>query len=94
MKAIVVIDMPESCDECPCYYKDFFVCRVAKKENENWYGTKPNWCPLKSMPNRDPISDEEIASEEDYEVRKFCGAFNLGWNNCLDEIGGQDEDTI
>ena len=90
MKAIVVIDMPESCDECPCYYKDFFVCRVAKKENENWYGTKPNWCPLKPMPNRDPISEEMM----DDETKGFGLAFNSGWNNCLDEIGEDDEDTL
>lgn len=107
MKAIVVIDMPESCDVCPCYYKDFFVCRVAKKENENWYGIKPNWCPLKPMPEP---KDVEVNGIEDimhteYSIEVItnkCIAttrlatdklISLGWNACLDEIGEEDEQT-
>ena len=50
-----------------------------------------DWCPLRPIPNRNPISKEEIANEDDYEARKFAGAFNRGWNNCLDEIGGKRE---
>lgn len=47
-KAILMIDMPESCDECPlCIerYRDF--CAVTGYWIMN---SKEEWCPLRPMP--------------------------------------------
>lgn len=107
MKAILITDMPKSCAECPLFFGDdecyvlkeymptmYEYSKDGKYQDAYLFPYKEkrlNWCPLRPMPNRNPISDEEIASEKDYEVRKFCGAFNRGWNNCLNEIGGEEE---
>lgn len=61
-KAVLVIDMPKDCPECPCfrvendfptYYGEF--CSVIRK---GLSGEKPEWCPLR------PISDEKAKEIE------------------------------
>ena len=79
MKAILVIDMPENCRECPvqscgfCQAKDGgkFICDIK---------IKPDWCPLKPMPQR--------ANHPDW-----CdgGRYDKGYNACIDEILGDKE---
>ena len=66
MKAILVIDMPKCCAECPLMLWDaeseyYGACCPTLKEvncvadsyieNEN-KGTIPNWCPLKPIPDK------------------------------------------
>ena len=47
MKAILAIDMPNKCDECPLFY-DYLRCQA--KEGVNIYGEeRPNNCPLKPV---------------------------------------------
>lgn len=98
MKAILVIDdMPKNCDECPI--------RLSGEPNE-WcwllkHGlddikTKPEWCPLKPMPQRQNTDEEKSSLEYIYEAENLDdfqtrGASYLyghvdGWNACLDEI--------
>ena len=51
MKAILVVDMPKSCEDCPC--TDYMFCYATQKELEiDWEVNKPSWCPLKPMPMR------------------------------------------
>lgn len=84
-KAILVIDMPKSCEDCPCWNAD---------DRKDWCGAtnvtltgcdiekeRPSWCPLKPMPNKKTIFHE-------YE---FEDLMNLGWNACIDEILGETE---
>ena len=100
MKAILVIDMPKCCAECPLmlwdaeseYYgaccptlKEDNCVADSYKENEN-KGTKPNWCPLKPMPQKNEIKNEE-------EFMNVCGwmyevqtGMDIGWNDCIEEI--------
>ena len=59
MKAILIIDeMPENCAECPMH--DFLdddnfddsrtKCRMCRGVvNDDGFGTRPKWCPLKPM---------------------------------------------
>lgn len=48
MKAILVIDMPKDCRECPCFY-DWLYCQA--KDGLDVLGDEiPSGCPLKSMP--------------------------------------------
>ncbi len=82
-KAILVMDMPETCKDCSCKYpsyKDYalYDCAITGKTvpiDGGRYGEKPNWCPLRELP--------EKANHPDY-----CdnGRFDKGWNACLDEI--------
>jgi len=81
MKAILVIDMPKNCDECPI--------RFSGEPNEwCWYlkhglddiKAKPSWCPLKPMPNKKEENDDPHFS--------WLGIdwWSVGWNDCLEEI--------
>ena len=82
MKAILVIDMPIDCYDCPCYYEDKDRCEVLiKKAGAD--DEKPSWCPLKAMPEK--INEKAIDfvprgywSPDDYEAK--------GWNDCIEEI--------
>lgn len=51
MKAILVIDMPKNCAECPCCYG--YYCPHLEREMGLWAirTGKPVDCPLKPMPN-------------------------------------------
>ena len=79
MKAILVIDMPETCDDCPLTEWAGGYCRLAGMfvaEDE-----RPSWCPLKPMPQKMRTDANDI--EED--------SYWQGWNSCLEEIMGETE---
>jgi hypothetical protein len=50
MKAILVIDMPTNCMDCPmCQLSEWdgeYHCFAANSDEVNFKGNKPNWCPL------------------------------------------------
>lgn len=50
MKAILVIDMPSNCDECPCFIYDGVICGALNEElfvNKEEEPIKSKRCPLK-----------------------------------------------
>ena len=89
-KAILVMDMPDSCLDCrfcreidegiEAYCEimdepdDSSLCRMI----EDYCQYRPSWCPLKELP----------------EKMKYCnGTYNgevKGWNLCLEEILKED----
>ena len=80
-KAILVIDMPESCDKCPLFH-GFYTDMTCGANN---YGIdypypkdfRQDWCPLKTMPKKvEMLSDHGL----DW--------YDRGWNACIDEILG------
>ena len=78
-KAIVVIDMPEYCMNCPCcsYSKpeSMIVCKIT---NKNTCSTgKPDWCPLKKL----PLKQDESKFDDEYE-----NGYVNGWNSCIKKI--------
>lgn len=81
-KAILVIDMPDECRNCPCFNGLDFAAYCGKEDKKIEYDidnlayTKPIWCPLKALP-------EKI----EYKLLKGIDYSN-GWNDCLDEILG------
>lgn len=89
MKAILVIDnMPQDCCYCPCWRGGnngfpFDDCTAMQRpltvdERDN----KPDWCPLKPMPNKQATN---LAIGIDL-VDGFKDGWNYGWNACLKEI--------
>ena len=88
-KAILVMDMPDSCLGCNFLYCDAEnnseSCQAREKsrivdlENED----KPDWCPLREMPEKKKTSGTESETERIY--------MNCGWNDCIDAIGGGDD---
>lgn len=85
-KAIVIMDMPESCDKCPCfcdYYSDMN-CRINHKTINYPYPKdfRQRWCPLKEFP-------EEIHNE--LYMDEYADGYDDGWNGFRSEILGEEK---
>ena len=81
-KAILVIDMPESCDKCPLFH-GFYTDMTCGANNCGIDYPYPkdfrqNWCPLKEIPDRKDVN--WLADNAGW----LCG-----WNDCLKEILGK-----
>lgn len=85
-KAILVMDMPGNCKECPCGTAeetmtfDYYCCCQALEreiEEEKYSICVPNWCPLKEFPERKDMEPGKTV---------IRAAQHEGWNTCLDEI--------
>lgn len=85
-KAVLVMDMPEDCKQCvfcrglnACKLKKYLVrdkiCTVYTVDKQIMEGGKPDWCPLRELPER-----------SDHPEHCDNGRFDAGWNGCLDEI--------
>ena len=101
MKAILVIDMPEKCEDCPLTEWAGSYCRlIGMFVNDE----RPSWCPLKPMPQKKEVEVNEIEdimhteySVEDIYTNKYVATIllatdkliSLGWNACIDEILGE-----
>ena len=86
-KAVLVMDMPETCKYCSCKYPSYkddalYDCAITGKTipiDGGRYGEKPDWCPLLELPEKIPEFKHGYESVEKSILRK-------GWNACLDEI--------
>ena len=84
-KAILVLDKPNSCSECPLFgnhYSDM-CCYALNNREINYPYPKDfvqDWCPLREPPER---------REEDYCLDEFEEGLACGWNECIDEILGE-----
>lgn len=86
MKAILVIDMPESCIDCK--FMKHGICLAYKSErrmnDEEYYScdeAKPSWCPLKPMPER--VKENVMKGMPNEEWQQL---YDEGWNDCIKEI--------
>jgi hypothetical protein len=83
-KAILVIDMPDSCDKCPLFH-GFYTDMTCSANNYSINYPYPkdfrqDWCPLKPVPEK---YDMETAITRDFD---YNGEFEYGYNQCIDEI--------
>lgn len=80
-KSVLVIDTPENC--CSCYLCGFTLnlqyCRGKKKDIKDT-STKPDWCPLKPLPEK-MIIPRGARNTDDLE-------YASGYNTCINEIAG------
>lgn len=53
MKAVLVIDMPKGCYDCPCHDGEIYWCNV-KKDHADYFNKRPSWCPL------EPLNDKAV----------------------------------
>lgn len=89
MKGILVMEMPESCMECP------MEMNVEDTSGNKWQGNicrgcgkrhadkrkRPDWCPLVPMPEK----------KEGAQYGTYSDGFFTGWNYCLDTIEGREK---
>ena len=75
MKSILIIDTPKTCKECRCQM--MLVCVPADEDIDEYVDpntTIPNWCPLKSLPQK---------KNTDFHPNVV---YANGWNDCLEEL--------
>ena len=83
-KAVLVMDMPESCFGCNFLYcnadANIDSCQameVPRIVNSDTYD-KPDWCPLRELPERKKLTYNNLCADNKAS----------GWNDCLDDILG------
>lgn len=81
-KAVLILDMPNSCYEC-CL-NNYHFCDVTTDSIEEYMNTehRPDWCPLKKLP--DEKSGADLYDEEEWGCQ-------FGWNYFRDTILGEVE---
>lgn len=85
MKAILVMDMPESCLKCPLC-SDADECLVQDEDanfraSDSWEELRKS-CPLRELPEK---------KDYDYCDRSIWTHERIGYNACIDEILGGSE---
>ena len=85
-KAILIIDMPDSCDSCPLFgnhYSDLCCKALNNRSIDYPYPKefKQEWCPLSVVPKKKAISQ---LTQDELEER-----YEQGYNDCIDDILGQ-----
>ena len=90
MKAVLVIDMPKCCSECPCFY--LYNCVPIKKElgiATSQMGIPIDFCPLKPIPQK---HKEVVRTTYDGTITNQTELqFAAGYNACIQEILEREE---
>ena len=85
-KSVLVIDTPGSCTWCNFFIfdgdmnMDSCMARETARSVDLEKYDKPDWCPLKPLPEKD---------NGDYPANTSDASFVEGWNQCIDEITGE-----
>ena len=91
-KAVLVMDMPESCDMCdfvddeqsPRYGEKTLYCGVPGNGEDvtDYIACRPEFCPLRELPEK----KETVHPQECYDNSYWTDEMKAGFNACLDEI--------
>ena len=89
-KAVLVMDMPSSCDECPLFgshYSDM-TCKANGRSINYPYpkDERQDYCPLRELP------EKKVLSGDVADIQKMGKELiDIGYNACIDEIskGGE-----
>ena len=95
-KAVLIMDMPESCDTCELVkmINDKMYCNFTDhcKDVNDYIDFRPDWCSLRELPEKkesDSFLKEAVKNDcfdgTDSDVAYFNGK-DAGWNACLDKI--------
>lgn len=89
-KAVLIMDMPSKCITCSLlrikHEKDSMICTAGRFRDvtdaiNSAEKNKPDWCPLRELPER----ETEMTDEDDLGKEYVRGTMD-GWNACLEEI--------
>ena len=85
-KAVLVMDMPESCFGCNFLYcnadagiDSYHAMEVSRIVDSETY-ERPDWCPLRELPEK---------KETNYYMNNKEKGIVEGWNACLEKITGE-----
>ena len=86
-KAVLIMDMPSSCMGCNFLHceieenKEYCEAREIRKQVDLEKEEKPDWCPLKPMP------EKKVLSGDVADIQKMGKELiNKGYNACIDEL--------
>ena len=89
-KGIIVVNIPEKCEECPCYVEGYVngssygdSCKFTGERLSNYTLSNhinEKHCPIKPMPEKIEYKTR-VGILQEYEA--------LGFNTCIDEILGE-----
>lgn len=86
-KAVLVLDMPEGCNDCVlnnCHFCDVTNENIESYMYDIMEVDKPDWCPLKELPHKHYHSAYGVPIEMSEDKI---------WNECIDKIIGEDEEN-
>ena len=86
-KSVLVIDTPENCRSCMYIGTFRYFCRINCKDIED-ASVKPDWCPLKPLPEKMKLTG--VYGREYFQSNGKMPSYKIGWNDCLREITGED----
>ena len=78
-KVILAMDDPMRCIDCPMakyVHMDGQICGMKRNIIDVNSKTRPDWCPLKSAPEKD---------EECY-LLEYSAGYKRGWNDCINYL--------
>lgn len=82
-KAILVVDIEKCCVDCQCSWiddKGMVICLALRGEEVGKDGIKPDWCPLKEIPNY-------MVHDPNLPVTKTVSFdYVNGFNDCINKI--------
>lgn len=97
-KSVLVIETPESCRDCGLRFDSYGQCEVCVVADDypivdEHYeeGTKPDWCPLRPLPSYKNLKQHTDNTRTNLEAM-LSYQFFQGYNTCLQEIGGEEND--
>lgn len=89
-KAVLIMDMPQSCDMCdfaddtqpPRYGERTLYCNAPGIGDDvtDYIACRPDWCPLRELPEKMEVCGKYP------QPGKPVPSYRFGWNACLDEI--------
>lgn len=85
-KAILVMDMPESCGTCylaRIVNGNRVMCsidRITSRDMTEAMENKPDWCPLHPMPEKMQVCGKYPQTDG------VVPSYKVGWNACIDAI--------
>lgn len=88
-KAILIMDMPEYCRDCPVCHAGVCNALGGPVAAERHY----NPCPLRALPElREEYNIDQIAGSDSEALHELITAVqNIAYNSCLREITGEVE---
>lgn len=89
-RAVLVMDMPESCDMCDfvdnqgttAYGVDKMYCGFPGigEDVSDCIACRPDWCPLRPMPEKMQVCGKYPQPDG------IVPSYKVGWNACIDAI--------
>lgn len=80
-KSVIIMDTPDSCDMCDMVEmvngKMYCEVKGCGQCTEDYITCRPNWCPLKLIPQKDTNC---------YFPDEYSDGYRDGYNACIDEI--------